>query len=212
MGYVINKHDHGINIALIGCGGFGREVYHHIKHDISDINVQFYVDDAYASAGHALPVSQIDFINSYVIVAIGDPKSRKNIIDRLPANCKYATFIHSSVVILDNDNVNIGDGNIICAGTILTTNISLGNHVHLNLNTTIGHDVILGDFVTTAPAVNISGNCIIGQSVYFGTNSSVKEKIKICDDAIIGMNAAIVKDIDVAGTYVGIPAKLLTFK
>lgn len=212
MGYVINKLDHGINLAIIGCGGFGREVYHHIKNDIPTIDIKFYADDEYASGDQVLPLSTLNYDTSYVLIAIGDPSSRKNMAERLSSYCKFATFIHSSVIILDPESIIIGDGSIICANTILTTNITLGEHTHLNLNTTIGHDTTLGDFVTTAPAVNISGNCVVGDCVYFGTNSSIKQKINICPYAVIGMNAAVVKNITDSGTYVGIPAKLIPQK
>ena len=80
-------------------------------------------------------------------------------------------------------------------------------HAHLNLITTIGHDCSIGDYFTTAPGVQISGNEIIGDRVYFGTRSCVKEKIHICDDVTIGMNSGVVKKITESGTYIGTPAK-----
>jgi UDP-3-O-[3-hydroxymyristoyl] glucosamine N-acyltransferase len=75
------------------------------------------------------------------------------------------------------------------------------------LSTTIGHDTVIGDFCTTAPGAKISGNCKIGNRFYIGTNGSVREKINICDDVTVGLNAGVVKDITECGTYAGIPAK-----
>jgi UDP-3-O-[3-hydroxymyristoyl] glucosamine N-acyltransferase len=66
---------------------------------------------------------------------------------------------------------------------------------------------VLGDFVTTAPNVNISGNVTIKDGVYLGTASCVKEKLTICEDVVLGMKASVVKDITESGIYVGIPAK-----
>ena len=83
----------------------------------------------------------------------------------------------------------------------------MGNHSHLNLHTTIGHDCIIDDFFTTAPGVKISGNCNIGKMVYFGTNSCVKEKINICDEVVIGLNGGVVNNINEKGIYIGTPAK-----
>ena len=77
------------------------------------------------------------------------------------------------------------------------------------MHTTVGHDCIIGDFFTTAPAVNISGSCKFGDNVYVGTNASVKNGITICDDVTIGMGGVVVKDILKPGTYIGNPAKLL---
>jgi sugar O-acyltransferase (sialic acid O-acetyltransferase NeuD family) len=151
-------------------------------------------------------LSELD-INEYeVIVAIGDPKIRKQMIKKLPVDTKFFTAIHKSVQILDN-NIEIGEGSIICSNSILTTNIKIGKHCHLNLLTTIGHYVHMGDFFTTAPGVKVSGNCKIGNQVYIGTNASIREKINICDNVIIGLNAGVVKNIIESGIYGGVPAK-----
>ncbi len=104
----------------------------------------------------------------------------------------------------------IGEGSIICPGCILTTNINLGKHAQLNLQTTIGHDSVVGEYFTTAPGAKISGGCRVGDRVYVGTNASLKEKVSICSDVVIGLNAGVVKNIDVSGIYVGTPAKKIS--
>jgi UDP-3-O-[3-hydroxymyristoyl] glucosamine N-acyltransferase len=127
-------------------------------------------------------------------------------VQKLPKNTKYFTFIHPSVQILGND-VKIGEGSIICSGCILTTNINIGAHSQLNLQTTIGHDCIIGNYFTTAPGAKISGNCIIHSCVYIGTNASIKQQISIHSLVTIGLNAGVVNDIDEPGVYIGTPAK-----
>lgn len=196
-----------IKKGIIGAGGFGREVYWSLSM-MERINTVFFVDDEYWADGDdkILPLSLLDVDKYEVIVAIGDPKLRERLIERLPKNTKYFTHIHSSVQIL-GDDIIIGEGSIICAGCILTTNIKVGRHTHLNLGTTIGHDVVIGDYFTTAPGVRISGNVEIGDKVYLGTGSCIKEKLTIVDDVTIGMNAAVVKNITESGTYVGVPSK-----
>jgi sugar O-acyltransferase (sialic acid O-acetyltransferase NeuD family) len=194
-----------MKIGIIGAGGFGREVYWSLTKEDRK-RAFFFVDDKYWNFSDAIPLSKFDPSEYEVVVAVGNPEQRKQIVKRLPEGTRFFTHIHESVVILD-PNIVIGEGSIICAGTTITTNVKIGKHAHLNLHSTVGHDTEIGDFFTTAPGVKISGNCRIGECVYFGTNSSVKEKMKICDSVVIGMNAAVVKDIQVPGTYVGIPAK-----
>lgn len=193
--------------GIIGAGGFGREVYYSL--DLNEqINTVFFVNDEYwyENDDKILPLSKFKTKEYEVIVAVGNPKDRKKIIESLPTETKFFTHIHNSVIIL-NKSVEIGEGSIICAGTILTTNIKIGKHCHLNLQSTIGHNTVIGDYFTTAPGVKISGNCNIGNCVYFGTNSSVREKIIICDNVTVGLNAGVVKDINESGTYVGVPVK-----
>lgn len=191
--------------AIFGTGGFGREVYWSLDESERN-NTVFFIDDSYwdNKDKKVLPLSKFDSKKYEIIIAVGDPILRENIIKKLPKDTKFFTHINKSAVILD-PSVEIGVGSIICAGTIITTNIKIGNHCHLNLHTTIGHDCVIGDYFTTAPGVKISGNCTIGDRVYFGTNSSVKQKINICNDVTIGMNGSVVKSISNSGTYVGVP-------
>jgi len=191
--------------AIIGAGGFAREVYWSLS-SADRINTIFFVDDKYYDFGEALPLSRFNPHEYEVVVAVGDPRARFDIIQRLPSETKYFTHIHPSVQILD-PNIEIGEGSIICAGCILTTNIKIGKHAHLNLHTTIGHDCKIGDYFTTAPGVKISGNCTIHDCVYVGTNASIKEKLTIHSLATIGLNAGVVKHITEPGVYISTPAK-----
>jgi sugar O-acyltransferase (sialic acid O-acetyltransferase NeuD family) len=152
------------------------------------------------------PLSQFDPDKMTALIVVGDPVDRKNIANRLPKETEYFTFIHKSAQILDL-KVEIGAGSIITANCIITTNVKIGKHCHLNLMSTVGHDCIIGDFFTTAPGAKISGNCTIGECVYVGTNASIKEKLSIHSLVKIGLNSGVVKHIEEPGIYVGTPAK-----
>jgi sugar O-acyltransferase (sialic acid O-acetyltransferase NeuD family) len=192
--------------ALIGAGGFADEIKAHMQ----QFDLTCFVDDLYYTPNNdnIKPLSEFDPNDYDVLVAIGDPTARENMVNKLPKETKYFTFIHDSAQLLGND-IHIGEGSVVCAGSIITTNCKLGKHTHLNLQSTIGHDCIIGDFFTTAPGVKISGNCIIGNKVYFGTNASIRQKINICDNVTIGLNGGVVKNIEEPGIYVGVPAKKL---
>jgi acetyltransferase-like isoleucine patch superfamily enzyme len=154
--------------ALIGAGGFAREV----KAQIGDHTIKCFVDDQYwrENNEYIFPLSKFDPTEYEVVIAIGDPRERFEMVSRLPKETKYFTFKHPSSQIIGND-ITIGKGSIICAGVIITTNVIIGNHAQLNLHTTIGHDCIIGDYFTTAPGAKISGNCRIYDCVYIGTNA-----------------------------------------
>jgi sugar O-acyltransferase (sialic acid O-acetyltransferase NeuD family) len=154
-----------------------------------------------------LPYSIVDASKHIVSIAIGNSIIREKVITQLPKGTEFITLIHPTAVI--SKWVTLGEGAIICAGTIITCDINVGKHVQLNLNTTIGHDCEIGDFFTTAPNVNISGNCSFENHVYFGTSSSIKQGISIVENVTIGMGAIVTKNITESGVYVGIPAKLL---
>ena len=193
--------------GIIGNGGFGREVFYSMSKEEQLKTVFFVEDEFYNENGfNTLPLSKFDKDEYEVVIAIGNSVVREKIVNKLPVETKYFTYIHPSVQIYSND-VIIGEGSIICGGCILTTNIKIGKHSQLNLLSTIGHDTILGDYFTTAPGTKVSGNCKIGNHVYMGTNSSVREKINICGNVTIGLNSGVVKDINEEGIYVGLPVK-----
>ena len=67
-----------------------------------------------------------------------------------------APLIHPNVE-YDRDYVAIADGVVICAGTILTVNISVEQHAQINLDCTVGHDAVVGAYSTLSPGVRSWG-------------------------------------------------------
>lgn len=192
--------------AIIGYGAFAREVAAQMELD----DVKFFVDDGHwnSESKNLFKLSQF-YSNEYeVIIAIANPSVRSNIVDRLSISTEYFAAIHKSVHIYDKTTF-IDKGSIICAGTIISINCKIGRHSHINQLSSVGHDCVFGDFFTTAPGVNISGNNIFGNRVYIGTGSSTREKITICDDVTIGMQSGVIKNITEPGTYIGSPTRKL---
>ena len=191
-----------MKLALFGYGGHAREAACQIEQEVT-----FFVDDKYAN-DVAKPISEFNPEEYMMIVAVADSKDRADIVAKLPKETKYFTFIHPSVHIMD-DNIQVGVGSFIGANSILTTNIKLGNHALLNRGNHIGHDSVAGDFFSMMPNAVVGGNVTLGDNVYLGSCSNIREKINITSDVLIGMNAAVVKDITENGTYVGVPVKKL---
>ena len=189
-----------MKLALFGYGGHAREAACQIEQEVT-----FFVDDKYSN-DIAKPISEFNPEEYMMIVAVADSKDRADIVAKLPKETKYFTFIHPSAHIMD-DNIQVGVGSFIGANSILTTNIKLGNHALLNRGNHIGHDSVAGDFFSMMPNAVVGGNVTLGDNVYLGSCSNVREKINITSDVLIGMNAAVVKDITKNGTYVGVPAK-----
>lgn len=206
-------------ICIVGTGGCGREAlcciidmyeWQH-REDLNE-EVCFMVSDNHYKDKEVMGVRVIPrsaFVASEyeVVVAIGDPVQRRRYIEGLPKETTYATIIHPSVIL--SKWVQMGEGTIIMAGCILTCNIQMGKHTHLNRHTTIGHDCVMADYFTTAPAAVVSGNCEFGEAVYLGTNACIKQGITIADNVTVGMGAVVTKPIAKAGVYIGNPLRKL---
>ena len=100
-----------MKLALFGYGGHAREVACQI-----DQEVTFFVDDEYAN-NIAKPISEFNPEEYLMMVAVADSHDRKAIVDRLPKETKYFTYIHPSVHIMD-DNIEVGEGSFIGANSI----------------------------------------------------------------------------------------------
>jgi len=209
-------------LVIIGAGGFGREV----KTLIDSINNQsptyhflgFFDDgfekgeivNGYPVLGGIYDINSINYECS-VVIAIGDPQTKKSLFDKIVnTNVNFPNIIHPNVLI-SNDFVEIGIGNIICASCIITCNIIVKDFVILNLFCTVGHDTIISSFSSFMPSVNISGEVLINEKVYVGTGAKIINQLEIGANTIVGAGAVVSKSLPENCTAVGIPAKPIKF-
>jgi sugar O-acyltransferase (sialic acid O-acetyltransferase NeuD family) len=188
--------------ALVGYGGHAREVMSQMG-----VKLTCFVDDEYVVEG-TLPLSKFNPKEYELMVAVADSKDRFDIVQRLPKETKYFTWVHPTALIM-SDDVEIGEGSFIGAYSILTTNIKIGKHTILNRGNHIGHDCKIGSYFSAMPGAIVSGNVTIYDLVYMGSNSSIREKLSVHSLTTIGMNSSVVKDIEYPGTYVGCPSKMI---
>ena len=195
------------DLYIIGAGGFGREVAWLVEriNDVSfEWNLKGFIDDDESILGSKEYLKKMGDV--YAVCAVGSAKVRKKIINKLAdSQVRYATLVDPSVIM--SKRIRIGEGSIICAGTIITVDVIIGKHVIVNLDCTLGHDDIINDFVTMYPSVNVSGNVEIGECSELGTGTQIIQGKKIVPNTIIGAGAVVVKDIEEKGTYVGSPVR-----
>lgn len=201
-------------VYILGAGGFAREVLNIYIDAGREDEVVGFLEENCQRRGQLLNGKFIDDIctletldkeNIKLICAIGTPL-RKRLIERTKAmGFKYDTIVHPSV--LKSRWVNLGEGCIVCAGIILTCQISVSDHTIVNLGCTIGHDVVIGRYVTLSPGVHISGKVSIGDECFIGTGAVIVERVSIGKGTFIGAGAVVTKDIPDNVLAVGVPAK-----
>jgi sugar O-acyltransferase (sialic acid O-acetyltransferase NeuD family) len=211
-------------IAIYGAGGFAREVAwlaQSCRTGGEPYQVACFIDDntaAHGSVLNGIPVmglaeARSRFSQATIVGGIGSPQTRQRLMERAAGmGFGFETIVHPQVE--RSSWVEIGEGTVICGGNILTVNITLGQHVQINLDCTVGHDVLMGDYATLAPGVHVSGCVHLGKRVYIGTgaviiNGTQQEPIVIGDDAVVGAGACVTKSIPAGWTVVGVPAKPL---
>lgn len=211
-------------IYIIGAGGFGREVVWLIERinqtkpewqlqGFIDDNVQIHgsMEDSYPVLGGCELLEQCGE-EVWVVCAIGAAAVRERVINKVNGfkNVRYATLIDPSVIM--SSRITLGEGTIVCAGTICTVDITIGNHVIINLDCTIGHDATIEDFVTIYPSVNVSGCAVIEKGVELGTGAQIIQGKRVGSETIVGAGAVVTKDLPDKCTAVGAPARPVKYK
>jgi len=213
-------------VAIYGAGGFAREVAWLVEAcaGTEALRVDCFIDDDPGAQGSVLndvPVLSLHEAarrdpRPQVVAGVGDPRLRERLMAQAAqAGMGFTTLIHPRVE--RSRWLEIGEGTVICAGNILTTNIRIGRHVQINLDCTIGHDVAMGDFATLAPGVHISGCVRIQPYAYVGTgavvlNGTREKPVVIGEAAVVGAGACVTRSVPPGVTVAGVPAKPLERK
>jgi sugar O-acyltransferase (sialic acid O-acetyltransferase NeuD family) len=204
-------------IAVYGASGFGKEVIPLVRsrHGGADSDIIF-VDDGLADGKTVLTFEdffQRPHTSKECVLAIANSTVREILAERCVASgVKFASVIASNCSILDD--VEIGEGAILCGFSHLTSSIRIGRHFHANIYSYVAHDCVIGDFVTFAPGVKCNGNVHIDDHAYIGTGAILRQgapgkPLRIGRGAIVGMGAVVTKDVEPGATVIGNPARLM---
>lgn len=204
-------------VVIAGAGGFGRGVYSWLKssprhlasHSVSEV---VFIDDAEPEV--KLDSIYIGTIQGYrprpddeVICALGQPKVRQRVTALLQeTGAQFHTFVDDRAIL--GAGVTMGEGVVICPGVVISANATIKNHVHVNFNSSIGHDTTLQDFVTLSPGVNVMGQVVVGQGAFLGGSACVLPRLSVGQGATIGAGSVCVAPVVAGSTVVGNPARV----
>lgn len=147
-------------------------------------------------------------------IGVADTRVRRRIARRYADRLAFPALIHPAATFgrRQRETVAASEGTVVCAGARFMSGISTGRYGIYSLNTTIGHDCVIGDFVTIAPGANLSGRIEVGEGAWIGTNAAVNQgtsvaMLRIGVDCVIGSGAVVTRDCADESTYVGVPAR-----
>lgn len=212
-------------IGVYGASGFGKEVMPLVRAQFVELDKEnfVFIDDGQANTdlnGYQV-LSYTDFINDFktdkrVTIAIANSQVREKLVARLNQdNVQHLEIQAANTVILDE--VEMGEGSLLCPFTCITSNIKIGKFFHANIYSYVAHDCIIGDYVTFAPGVKCNGNIHIEDHAYIGTGAVIKQgtpdkPLVIGKGAVVGMGAVVTKSVPAGVTVVGNPARILEKK
>lgn len=207
--------------GIYGASGFGKEVIPLLRKKLIEAVDIYFIDDSEniseLNGYKVLTFNNFLAINAdeyFVNIAIANSNIREKLTNKcLNHNIKLFNILADNIVILDN--VEIGEGSIVCPFVTLTSSIKIGKSFHANIYSYVAHDCVIGDYVTFAPSVKCNGNILIEDHVYIGTGAILKQgkpnkPLVIGKGAIIGAGAVVTKSIPAGMTVFGNPAIELT--
>lgn len=204
-------------VYIIGASGFALEITEYLKAD-NNYEIAGYFDfsrDDYDRSDFASPYlgfeKDFDFKDGdNAIISIADPKIKNRVYSYLkerglsfPALVSKQTFIGSTS--------KIDEGAVICPFVTITSNAVIGKNFHANIYSYVGHDCVIGNNVTFAPAVKCNGHVIIEDNVYIGTGVIIFQgkpgrPLVIGENSVIAAGSVVTKSVPKNMTVFGNPA------
>lgn len=205
------------NLFIYGSGSTGCELVDTIKR-IQKLsprwNGVYFVDDVRAEKTHyGVQVLRFDEMLRFpaqfeCVVALGEPKYRRKLYDKLKAHgIKLATVLDPSAAI--SESAEIGDGCIVGPGSFVSCHTRLGENVMLEINTVVGHDIVVGKHSVISSCSVIGGHSSVGEETFIGLNATIKDRLQIGSNSIVGMGSSVFHPIGDGLIAMGNPARVV---
>lgn len=207
----MNQANNITDLIIYGCGGHARSVadvalYNGIKNLIFiDANARSKEQIFGFAILAKLPHNGMDLNNNY-IVAIGDNRTRYKIFSELKSQQKTFTRIISKDAYLGINHL-FGVGVFVGHNAHVGPNTIIGENTIINTHCLIEHDCLIGKHCHIAVNATVTGKCALGDFITVGAGATIIDGITVCSNVTIGAGAVVIRDIEKAGTYVGVPAR-----
>lgn len=207
--------------GIYGASGFGCEVLPLARAMLMGASQQqwelVFIDDAPAAAtlnGQRV-LSYAEFLarpgRKHVNVAVAKSETRRALFGKCRVDgLQFFEVRAQNAVVLDD--VEIGEGGIICPFVTITSNVRVGRGFHANIYSYVAHNCVIGDYVTFAPAVKCNGNVVVEDGAYLGAGCILRQgkpgaPLIIGAGATVGMGAVVTKSVPPGEVVMGNPAR-----
>ena len=176
-------------LLIIGAGGFGRIVLEHARQEYECSFIDDGVSVGTEICGCKVIGATNDLQNLFsdykkAVVAIGNNILREKLYQEAKKiGFNIPNIICSSVYC--SPYSKIGEGCVFLNNVVVQNGSFIGNGVILNPGVEIHHDCKVGNFVLIYANSVIRALAEIGDRAWIGSNLSVSNGMKVCEDTII---------------------------
>jgi sugar O-acyltransferase (sialic acid O-acetyltransferase NeuD family) len=190
-------------LLIYGYGGLAREICSLAKM-LNRWDEIGYIEDDLSKVNYDLGVYSRGFMESEflksptgvdVVLGFADTKQKKDIYEGFSGykNVKFPKIV-SPLAYVDPD-AEIMDGCVVSHFCFVSCGVKIGKMSFLNVSCTVGHDAVIGDFVSSMPSVSISGNVSIGERVFIGSKSFILQGKSVGNGVMIGAGSNVMTDL-----------------
>ena len=207
----------GSNVIIVGAGGFGHEVLHYVLEAFTDaphVTFKGFLDDNPTSLqGRQLRYSWLGDTTSYqpqindrFVIAVGDPKTRAALTQRLAARgATFLSVVHPTAYV--SRTASLGVGCIVAPFATIGANARIGEHSVLTFYASVGHDAVVGRCCALSPHAVANGGSRIGDRVFVGSHAVINPLQTVANDAKIAAGAVVYRAVPARSLAAGNPAK-----
>lgn len=204
------------NLIIIGAGGLGRSVCTLFSNQSN--YKQMYVvkgfldDNVDALLGFDGYPPVIGMIDNYDIqeddvffCALGDIHDRNESVNKILAHGgKFVSCVSEYALV--NPMAKIGQGVFINAFSSIDANVEICDFSYVFTYCSIGHDTSIGEFCQIEPFCAIGGHVVLHDRVTLHPHSTVLPRLKIGNDASVGVGSVVMRNVDDKQVVFGNPA------
>jgi sugar O-acyltransferase (sialic acid O-acetyltransferase NeuD family) len=207
-------------LLLIGAGGLARETLELVRalnRQTPTWEVIGLLDDDPHTLGNVIhgiriigPTSAVhdhaDALVTACVASPDDPVRRLALTTRLGLELeRYATLVHPAANV--PESASIGPGSVLHAGTVLTADVDLGEHVVVMPSVVLTHDDVVEAGVTFGAGALVAGGVTIERGAYIGSGARLRERVRIGAGALVGMGTVVTRSVPAGETWAGVPAR-----
>lgn len=204
-----------MRVIIIGDGGHSRVIQEMIVSN-QEYVITAILDDKYKAGFQKkgiiyAPISCLIKLlreDTKVVVAIGENKTRKEIVQHLDLPPRYyLPVIHPTAVV--SRSARIGYGTVIMPHAVINANTEIGMHTIINTAAIVEHDNKIGDFSHVSPNATLTGNVTTGEGVHVGSSATIIPGMHMGSWSIIGAGSTVIEHIPAYSKAVGCPTKII---
>ena len=201
------------SLIVIGAGSFAVSITEMILEN--GYNIKYFVDkQAKRKSLFGFEVRREISIKDHkdlkIVIAIGTNFIRSSVIEELEIkykNIKYPKIIDNSSKI--SKSASVGKGSIVMANTFIGVKSRIRDFCILNTKASIDHESVMQDFSSLGPNVTTGGKVNIGLRSAICIGTTLKDKIKIQRDTVVGAGSYVNKNLNSNSVYYGNPIKFI---